>query len=356
MLGKMNKQLSLPIDISKHASSLADQIESAIKPCTVAATTRLLHSTVIFGDGERDLAPMGGWGRETFELHPAGFSASSDPRVLASIDSSCIPVAETMDGSAYAARVAAVFSYGGRIQSFAKFGPMLLYIDETAALGLFQGLRKRNFAKMVLMDRRVAQRMIRTRLERAVASKLASEMEDCVLMIDGALSESVLDSIDVSLDSIISSAKAIGSHVVGISKTSRVRFLSRASSRLQSADAPSYINVHDYMRCLFKGLLGRVVVAKFDENAFPFRVDVAACDNSNVGDVLSAVRFNDVFIRGYPESLRIAHHLSVFSRHEALCVGSYLAKQGEVKSVFGEDLRHSVLGEIRVGRMSGWGG
>ncbi|MBI2184417.1 MAG: DNA double-strand break repair nuclease NurA [Thaumarchaeota archaeon] len=352
----MNKQLSLPLDISKHASSLADLIESAIKPCTIGATTRLPHSTVIFGDGEREMAPMGGWSGDTIEFNVERFTASSQPSVLASIDSSCIPVAETRDGSVFAARVAVVFAYGGRIQSFAKFGPMLLYIDEDAAHSLFQGPKKSRFAKLVLMDRAIAQRTIRTRLERAVACKLALEMEDGVLMLDGALVGSVLDVGDMALGSIISSAGARLNHVVGISKSTRVKFLSRASSKLVSAEAPSLIDVHEYVSCLSRGLLGRVVLVKFDEGAFPFRVDVAACDDSGVAEVLSSVRFNDTFTRGYPESLRIAHHLSVFSRHESLCIGSYLAKHGEVKSVLGEDLRHSVLGEIKVGRVSGWGG
>ncbi len=352
MLVMLNRQLSLPLDIREHTSGIANQIDSAIGPCVSMAVSRLHHSDILFGDGERELTPIGGWPGKTLGLSVRQFSSISKPVLLAGIDSSCISIGETQNGSVFAGRLAIVFAYAGLIQSYVRFGPILVYVDEESALALFQGSRMGQLARLVLLDRAIAQRMVRTRLEHAAAVELAEGLSGSILMLDGALLDSPFDQEGMAMRDVVAAANRRGNQVVGISKATRVKFLAKVSSELLNCDPPAFADAHMIARCFSRELVGRVLVAKFTADALPLRVDVAACGDSLLEDVLSDVRANDTFTRGYPESLRLAHHLSVFSRHEALCIESYLVKNAALNILCAEDLRRSLLGEIKTGRLS----
>ena len=356
LLAKLANLLSIPIDIPKQAASIAANVESTLRPCTAGTTTRLIHAEVLFGDGERQVVPMQGWQSERSDIPVQRVSNKADSAVVAGIDSTCVPIAETASGAIFAARVAVAFAYGGKIQGYVRYGPLALYLDEEAVFGLFEGCGNPGVARLLLTDRALAQRTIRIRLERAVAAQLASEMSEGALLIDGALMDSAVEAKGVTMRGIAARALGRGNHIVGLSKVTMISCLLKLSSILHQHAPPVFVELPETPDGTPKAAIGRVTVVRFEGDGIPLRADVLAPRDSGTSDSLSLVWSNDVFARGYPETLRMAHHLSVFSRHEAFCVGSQLAKNAGTTPVYAQDVRRSILGEIRIARSGDWRG
>jgi hypothetical protein len=52
--------------------------------------------------------------------------------------------------------------------------------------------------------------------------------------------------------------------------------------------------------------------------------------------------------RGYPETLRLAHHISTFTSTEVTCLRSHILNNYDVMELAADDIRRSLLGSIPV--------
>jgi len=77
-----------------------------------------------------------------------------------------------------------------------------------------------------------------------------------------------------------------------------------------------------------------------------FRVDVSRCNVEEDSQVLGDLKQNDLFFRGYPETLRLAHHLSVFDSSTISSTRSYLSRRFGLIHIPSDDLRATVLGKL----------
>jgi hypothetical protein len=57
--------------------------------------------------------------------------------------------------------------------------------------------------------------------------------------------------------------------------------------------------------------------------------------------------WNDAFASGYPDSLKVAHHLSIFSRAEDQALKAFVAKRFRVRQLPTFPLRKIALGSFR---------
>jgi hypothetical protein len=62
--------------------------------------------------------------------------------------------------------------------------------------------------------------------------------------------------------------------------------------------------------------------------------------------VLGSILSNDSFTVGYPESLRVAHHLSVFARSEDMALKAYITDRYSLKHLRSFGLRRLTLGGL----------
>lgn len=277
------------------------------------------------------------------------FSNCPRERTVASIDSSCALIGETEDGSIYAGRVATVFSQKGMIQSYWRAGPIIVYVDSKVLTAEFSNNNLgRKLASLILFDRTIAERFVRMNLERRAQLQVASSLTDSIIVADGALKASILEQKESTFKKVQDTCEENANEFLGISKTTSLRLVSNAISALQAHpksqvfyDLTSSLGV---LVPLFRS--GHITIAKFNANSPVFRVDFSSSNSENPAQLFADLKFNDTFFRGYPETLRLAHHLSILDSSTISSVRTFLAKKYDLIQIPSDDLRSTILGKL----------
>ena len=74
------------------------------------------------------------------------------------------------------------------------------------------------------------------------------------------------------------------------------------------------------------------------------RADIVGDRSQSLGMLLG----NDVVAGGYPETLRLAHHISTFTSTEMTCLRSHILNNYDVTELAADDIRRTLLGSISV--------
>lgn len=276
------------------------------------------------------------------------FGNNPRDRTIASIDSSCALVGETDEGSIYAGRVATVFAEGGSIQGYCRAGPVIIYLDPNTLSSSFSTGITKKISNLILFDRAIAERYVRIYLERRAQIQAARSLSDSIIVADGALRTSVLEQRESSLKSVQDVCEENFNQLVGLSKTTSLRLVSNAVAELQSIQKSQvFVDLTNSIKALLPNCgSNRIVVAKFSPNSSVFRVDFSPSNGEEEGQILSDMKYNDSFFRGYPETLRLAHHLSVLDSSTISSVRTYLARKYDLIQVPSDDLRATILGKL----------
>ena len=89
---------------------------------------------------------------------------------------------------------------------------------------------------------------------------------------------------------------------------------------------------------------GHIILVRFSSDGHPFRIDISSF--SDIEQSLSLLLSSDSFYHGYPETLRLAHHLCIFNATQSDSIKSYLVKNMGVVEIPSEDIRHTTLGSM----------
>ncbi len=274
------------------------------------------------------------------------FAASPRERVVAGIDSSCALVGETEDGSIYAGRVTTVYGSRYGIQTYCRQGPFIFYLDSKSLLAGGTVPREKVYA--IVSESTIAERFIRILMERSAQIHAARSVSDALIVVDGALQRSSLELRQFSLHDLQRSCAEASNELVGFSKGSSVKDVSNAANLLGSiAKGSVYIDITEAVRAFSKRIgNNKVVAAKFSPTATVFRVDFSSNNAEAESQLLADLKYNDVRFRGYPETLRLAHHMSVFESSLISSIRSYLSTRYHLIQVPSDDLRATVLGKL----------
>jgi hypothetical protein len=288
---------------------------------------------------------------ETDSRHPpynvCNFSQSPRERQIIAIDSSCVLVGETEDGSIFAGRVAIVSSSRKRSLTHCRAGPFIFYINQKSLSVESKSGLSAKVIRAILSDTTIAERFIRTKLERSAQLQVARSNSDALVLVDGSLRSSILETEPFSLRELERTTEENFNQLVGISKSSSLRFVCNAASLLQAVGkGGTYFDISETMRIFILNLQNRVLVSKFSQNSQVFRVDMSRANAEEDPQVLADLKYNDVFFRGYPETLRLAHHLSVFDSFTVSSIRSFLSKKFGLIPVATDDLRAMILGKL----------
>jgi hypothetical protein len=255
-------------------------------------------------------------------------------RPVASVDSTCVLIGESSDGALYAARTAVGISFEGSVRRFVRLGPILVYASASGLSGLGSRLSSPELA-MLLSDHTVAERVIRNTIERRVVDSLLSSEQRLVVMADGSLKHPF-----GQFSGGVPRASRHGNALVGFSKSSNLIFSEEAVSSLTRAGGAVY-------QTLEEGAVS-TVLAKFSSDGLVFRLDLTG-DEEPVPTVLGRILWNDAFAAGYPESLKLAHHLSIFSRADDQAMKVFVTKRFRLRRLPTFTLRTIALGSFRGG-------
>jgi hypothetical protein len=300
---------------------------------------------VLIKRGE-DAEPMMGWKSEgaTLPIRPIQFSGTR--RDVAALDSSVIQVAETDDGAVYASKAAIAFNIGGTRNSI-MVGPNIVYVGDDSVHTLLGLLEKPVPKHLLLSDPKMAMRMIRVVTERMLAYEVSTGLEQGLMLIDGSLKPSVFEPRGRPLKQLLWQCAANSTKVAAFTKGTKLKAIQRMESQLFDDDAyASFVEVTEHIKVFVSDLQGRSYLTRLTADGIPFRVDLPTDEDPD--DVLSTVISSDVLVRGYPETLRAAHFLSIFTASEEAIVKSQLTRRAQVTILPSGNLRRTVLGTLSM--------
>ena len=325
----MNNQLSVATVVSMdRLQSLAKEFKARFELSSGLIHERLAGKEFIFNHDGKDNYPFAGWS-EACDGELRDIIPVEEQATVASTDSSCILLGESFEGAVYAVRAAVTFSCAGLVRGYFRVGPTVVYLSEKGAYGLPTELEPFEL-RVALTDHQIAERIVRNSVEKRLVFALVATPEVSIVMADGSLKHPFdLYPVDQGSDE--------GACLVGFSKSSSLVASNRLTGTVTKAPGPAY--------CASREGLIQTVVAKFSRDGLVFRLDVAR-PVEQLGRVLGLVLSNDGFSVGYPESLRVAHHLSVFSRSEDTALKAYLARRYLLKQLPAFGLRRMTLGGL----------
>jgi hypothetical protein len=311
--------------------SLAREFEEAFDELSESAERELSGRTFVFSRYGRELYPY--FEPTDASLVPGCIVPIKEGRPIASVDSTCVLVGETAQGAMYAARTAVGVSLEGSLRRFFRLGPIFVYANSSGLSGLLPHVPSSEL-DLLLSDRPVAERFIRNTIERRVVEALSEGSGETIVMADGSIRHPMNQ-----LTSSLLHRRGDGGSVVGFSKSSNLILSEDLAGGLSNAKGPSY---H-----LLTGGRVTTVLAKFTPDGLVFRLDIAAPEPPEA--TLGRILWNDAFASGYPDSLKVAHHLSIFSRADDQALKAFVAKRFRVKQLQAFPLRKVALGSFRGG-------
>ena len=333
MLRNMSILENLPA--GKHQSdlldSLAQEFQQAFAELSENAERELSGRHFVFNRYGRELYPY--FEATDAALVPGCIFPVKEGRPVASVDSTCVLVGETSQGALYAARAAVGISFEGSLRRFFRFGPILAYASPSGLSGIKSHFSSPEFA-MLLSDHSVAERVIRNTIERRVIDALLASEDEVIVMADGSLKHPMGQ---------FSGAPPRGPKkncLVGFSKSSNLIFSEEVVGVLSNSERPSYYTLDD-------GPI-KTVLAKFTPDGLVFRLDLSG-DLEPPRTTLGRIMFNDAFASGYPDSLKVAHHLSVFSRADDQALKAFVTKRFRLRQLPTFSLRTIALGSFKGG-------
>jgi hypothetical protein len=330
MLRNMNNQLSVASVVNMDTlQSLAKEFKARFEVSSGLIHEKLAGKEFIFNHDGKDTYPFAGWSEACDgELHP--IVPVREQVTIASTDSSCILLGESFEGAVYAVRAAVAFSCAGLVRGYFRVGPTIVYLSAKGAFGLPCELEPFEL-KVALTDHQIAERIIRNSVERRLVSALVATPQISIVMADVSLKH------PFELYPVHVAQSDSDACLVGFSKSSSLVASSRLTGTVSKAVGPAY--------CASQEGVIQTVVAKFSNDGLVFRLDVAR-PVAQLQRMLGLVLHNDGFSVGYPESLRVAHHLSVFSRSEDCALKAYLCKRYLLKRLPAFGIRRMTLGGL----------
>ena len=319
-------------------------VTETLSKCLAPRLDRLKGRRIIFSRDDKKLVPQDGWGLKGNQ-HCGTVTTvrpGKEKMLVAAVDSSSIKVAETEEGSLYAVKCGITTAVGGRALMHFRIGPILFYLTEDTVR---ESELDDRLAKAVLLDDEMAKRLVRIRAERAVHSELASHLTGSMILVDGSIRSSIFEDRQRSINRISEECVLRGNVIVGISKGTRMKPLERAGAPLLKVPGPAFIEVDAIVKSLSRFSKGSNTMVRLDRAGPVLRADLIGGDNQ---ESLGRLIANDAISGGYPETLRLAHHISTFSGTEVTCLRSHVLNNYEVTELVAEDIRRTLLGSISV--------
>ncbi len=330
MLGKLGKTPDLPNGRTELLESLFDELRESFAELNIHAEKVLAGRRFIFNRYGRVLYPYFSWETDASKIN-VGLILARDARTVASVDSTCVLLGEAQEGSLYAARAGVGISFDGSLRKFIRLGPVLVYLSKDGFCGLRAKFSSPEIGAL-LSDHGIAERVIRNILERKVVDSLLASEECLIVMADGSLKHPM-----GSFAGRLPASRNVESCLVGFSKSSSLLFSEAALESVSSSRGAAYHTVEE-------GPIS-TVLAKFSPDGIVFRLDLAECYQP-IEITLGRILANDSFSAGYPESLKIAHHLSIFTRAEGAALRACVTKRFRLHELPTFDLRRVALGTL----------
>jgi len=265
----------------------------------------------------------------------------SDKDILA-IDSSIIPVAESIDGIVFGVR-GCVVRASNQGKAVYVDGPRLIYVDKESIRRILKYTVFRRFNGRALLHRSsLIKRIILALYELGLLEYAVDVLKDGYIVIDGSLEFSLL-SMDM-VNSVFKKAESSQVSLIGVSKRSRlVRRYAGLLSYLYGVGVDAAVPLGNRSSSveLYVGFL-RI------KSGYPFRLDILDLAGDAL-DVLYSLPSNSI---GYPSLLVEAHTVAKLRSIDLVNLLRMLVSRGG-KVVMSLPYRSHVLGALEADRDEG---
>ncbi|MGD9672630.1 MAG: DNA double-strand break repair nuclease NurA [Candidatus Nitrosocosmicus sp.] len=302
------------------------------------------NKKLVFVDDEESI-PIQNWGihsEKYSNLKLTRISPTEAEKLVFGIDSSCIKVAEVEDGGLYAVKGSVCISFKGKPTAHLKIGPLMFYLNEE----VLQSLKfDRNVFKLILFNDDYAKKFLRVNIERYIQFWISKLISGSLILIDGSLKSSIFENHMYHISKILENSVVNGNSVIGISKSSKIKILKYLSYPLIRSTFPAYVDINLIIRSLISKTYGEHMLVKLSSNEYSniLRADIVSYDN-DVNSTLGTLLHNELINFGYPSSLSLSHHVSIFSNTELASIKSFIKSNYSIKEITHENARASVLG------------
>lgn len=339
MATQLNQQMS---DKSLHLGDL--EIVESVSKCFVSKLEQLRGKKIVFSCNDKKVIPIEGWGLRSNPYCSTTVTTIrpiKENAIVAAIDSSSVKLAETEEGGLYSVKCGIAMAYGGCAIMHFKIGPVLFYLGEST---IHESELEDRLARLVLLDDDLAKRLVRIRAERAVQKEIANNFTNSIILVDGSLKISFFEDRERSLPKIAESCVLRKNRMIGICKGTKIKALDRAAAPLTKVPGPAYVDVDPIIKSLIRNTIGSSSMVKLENNCPLIRADIVGDREESLGMLLG----NDPVAGGYPEALRLAHHISTFTNTDMTCLRSHVLNNYDVTELAADDIRRALLGSILV--------
>lgn len=278
---------------------------------------------------------------------------------IAAIDTSTIKIGETSTGIIIAIRGATTWKQNRRYH-YTRLGPFIFHITEDNKNEVYNTLEKSYFNTLYSGNRYSTPNLMQmpTRLasllERWLQTMLAKTVDNGLILFDGSLTSGTIDNPVQRMKDILSIARRNKTTVLAFSKMTSLRVNGYLiTDQLPKHDPPYLLETTGVKFKPPTVVLGGVYVARLNKANYAFRLDIdREIPLQNRLTAVEKLLGNDLYLQGYPETLRLSHILCTFTANEVLAIKHFITRKHGIHIINRPDMHKLLFGPFGKGELS----
>jgi hypothetical protein len=278
---------------------------------------------------------------------------------IAAIDTSTIKIGETSTGIIIAIRGATTWKQNRRY-NYTRLGPFIFHITEDNKNEVYNTLEKSYFNTLYSGNRYSTPNLMQmpTRLasllERWLQTMLAKTVDNGLILFDGSLTSGTIDNPVQRMKDILSIARRNKTTVLAFSKMTSLRVNGYLiTEQLPKHDPPYLLETTGVKFKPPTVVLGGVYVARLNKANYAFRLDIdREIPLQNRLTAVEKLLGNDLYLQGYPETLRLSHILCTFTANEVLAIKHFITRKHGIHIINRPDMHKLLFGPFGKGELS----
>jgi hypothetical protein len=301
----------------------------------------------------------------TFEQHPSNLQLNRTPitlkpnhqeTIIAAVDTSTIKIGETSTGIIIAIRGANVCKQN-RTYRYTRLGPFIFHITEKNKNQVYNTLERAYFTPRYKTPHQSAPHLTQmpTRLvsllERWLQTMIAKTVTNGLILLDGSLTAGTFDTPVHRMREILYQARKHRSTVLAFSKMTTLRVNGYLiTDQLPNSEPPYLLEITGLRYKPPTILLGDVYVARLNKANYAFRLDIdRETPLPHRTEAVEKLLGNDLYMQGYPETLRLSHILCTFTANEVLAMQHFITRKHGIQMINRPDMHRLLFGPFGKG-------
>ena len=293
-----------------------------------------------------------------FKRTPIALKPNHQETIIAAVDTSTIKIGETSTGIIIAIRGATTWKKN-QCYHYTRLGPFIFHITEENKNEVYNTLEKAYFNILYSNNRHATPHLIQmpTRLasllERWLQTTLAKTITNGLILFDGSLTSGTFDTPVQRLKEILSLARRNKSTVLAFSKVTSLRINGYLiTDQLPDRKPPYLLETRGLQFKPPTIVLGHVYVARLNKANYAFRLDIDR-EIPLLHKLIAVEKLlgNDLYMQGYPETLRLAHILCTFTANEVLAMKHFITRKHGIQIINRPDMHKLLFGPFGKGEI-----